>query len=174
MEMEIDTWSDTVTTVDSTPATKADLDALEQRTKAELDAFRKKMAEVTRADRDAFLKRMSDVSKADTDAFLKRMSEVSKADTEAFLERMSEVSKADRDASEKRLEGKLSNYPTKQDLANEIASAFNVALEQMRIFIGALDDKHTHRTDQLRSDLDAHRADTVVHRAPRSRKTGSR
>lgn len=115
MRVEVDDRSDTVTTVDSTPATKADLDALEKRLDARLDA-------------------------------------------------------------------KLSNYPTKQDLANELARfareelahAFNVALEQMRIFIGALDDKHMHHSEQLRSDLDAHRADTAVHRAPRSRKTGSR
>ena len=122
MRMEIDDWSDTVTTVDSTPATKADLAAL----KADLAALELRL--------DA------------------------------------------------KLDAKLANYPTKQDLADalakfareELASAFNLALEQMRIFIGALDDKHTHRADQLRHDLETHRADTSVHRAPRPRKTGAR
>ena len=148
MQMEIDDWSDTVTTVDSTPATKADLGALENTMKADLDALENTM----------------------------------KADLGALENRMKDATKADLDALELRFDGKLANYPTKQDLADalakfareDLASAFNVALEQMRIFIGALDDKHTHRTDQLRHDLDVHRADATVHRAPRTRKTGSR
>lgn len=144
MTGKIDDWSDTVTTVDSTPATKADLYDLE--------------------------KRMKEVTKADLNAFAKQMSEVTKADLDAFAKQMSAATKADLDALELRFEQKLAKHPTKQDLT----SAFNAFLDQVRIFIGALDDKHTHRTDRLRHDLDAHRADATVHRAPRARKTGSR
>jgi len=80
------------------------------------------------------------------------------------------ATKRDLKTLESRIDEKLAKLPTHEDLTR----AFNAFLEQVRIFIGALDDKHTHRTDQLRQDLDAHRADTAVHRAPRTRKTGSR
>jgi hypothetical protein len=89
--------------------------------------------------------------------------------TQSFLK-----AELDKFATKEDLAEAVAKVATKEDLARlptheDVARIINAAMEQQRAWFGVLDDKHAARTDAVREDLDAHRADRSVHRATRRR-----